>query len=121
MPATIDWPATIDPRPQVESYNREPMNSRLESSVDAGLPKVRNRYTAVPTQVTESFILDKDEYLTFMNWYENTTKYGSLPFNKLDPVKEVDAVYKFRRGSVPSVTALGGLTYMLTLNLEILP
>jgi hypothetical protein len=119
--ATIDWPSNIDPRPEVDSYSREPMNSRLETSVDAGLPKVRNRYTAVPTNVTETFILDRTEYLAFMTWYEDTTKYGSLPFNKLDPVKEVQAVYKFRRGSVPTVTALGGLTYMLSLNLEILP
>lgn len=115
----ITWPSNVPECPLLEDYKRDEVDSRLISKVDAGLNKIRRRYSAVPINVTESFIMNKTQYSVFRDWYDNVVKGGSLVFSKHDPLSDTDREYRFV--GVPSYAPVGGRYIKVTLQLEVMP
>ena len=115
----IQWLPNVPECPLIDGYKRDTVESRLISSVDAGLNKIRNRYLAVPTNTTESFIMSKSQYNDFMVWYENTLRRGALRFTKKDPITDSMKVYRVR--SQPTVAPVSANKLKVTLELEIMP
>lgn len=112
------WPTTLPDCPLLDGFSESTVDSRLITSVDAGLTKIRNRYVSVPTLVTERYILNKSQFLAFKDWWNNDTKRGAERFIKTNPITGNDVEYRFV--DVYEMNMIG-ILYEINLSLEILP
>ena len=62
------WPSTL-PLPEQEGYNEAQANNILRTTMDAGAPKQRRRYTAVYTTVKFQMTLTSTQTTTLMSFY----------------------------------------------------
>lgn len=93
------WPNQLPQSPLLNGYNRTPMSSQIEFDVDAGSPKIRNRATAMPDNVEESYVLSNSEKELLDTFWRDTTMRGVIPFLKQNPETKTTATYQFRGGS----------------------
>lgn len=118
-----NWPATLPQAPLIEGYESEMKDSRFISNVDAGLNKVRNRYRAVPKNVTENYILKNSQKQIFANFYNDTLAGGSSRFIREDP--ETLVTMSYRMTTVPTYTPIGadkdGIIWRVAFDAEVLP
>lgn len=118
---SIQWPESLPQYPLLEGYTEEPFDNRLVTNVDAGLDKRRRRFVARPIEVSESYVMNAEQYNTFEAWYRTTIQDGSLTFIKpypYDPTMTQSREYRFV--GQPSVST-NGLLRMVSFNLEIMP
>ncbi len=77
------WPASLPQAfPIGTSVNVQDV--RVRSSVDAGLPKMRRRFSAAIrtyTLATDKFIMTDTQQTTFETFYTTTLEGGTLPFD----------------------------------------
>ena len=78
------WPAEL-PRPMRQSYQFGRGDGRLRTPQDAGPPRTRLRYSAVPSLVAMTVDLSVDETLRLDRFYDEEVGRGSLPFLMPDP------------------------------------
>lgn len=119
MSDVVAWPEGINQCPLLEDYKSDQVESRLISNVDAGLRKIRNRYLAVPTNTTESFILTRQQYNAWLTWFNDVARRGGKRFTKYEPMSDAVKEYRFR--TPPSISPIGGNRVKLSLELEIMP
>lgn len=113
------WPATLPTTPLLNGYKRKPMNDGLKKfNPDLGATKDHLRYTAVPENVTENYLLTNAEYLILKSFYETDCKRGAITFFKTEPETNTLREYKFLE---PPDTEQVGLDKRVTLTLRILP
>lgn len=58
----------------------------IRSEFDSGDIKAQRRGTKVYSTFSEQFILSKDQYTAFKNWWTDTVDYGSKFVNHTDPI-----------------------------------
>lgn len=118
--ADIDWPAGLPQRPSWTNYQETPPNLVVRTQMDSGPPKVRRRFTAGVRPFKCGFdVLTATEIATLDDFFLNTTGGGALRFNWIHPRTGVAAELRFV--SAPAYTAIGGLSYSVTMDMEILP
>lgn len=81
------WPAAL-PRPERNTFQKTPAEARLKRRSDAGAPAYRLRFSGVPYLVNMSIVVSRSGKATFDDFYEDTTRWGSLPFWMPDPTTE---------------------------------
>lgn len=111
------WPTSLPQSPLLEDFKDRPQDSVLRSSFD-GWNKQRNRFTAAMHEVTEKYYMTRDQYKTFVAWYEDTLGNGAEEFLKEDPIYNITKTYKF---SGPYEEQVAGIGWYVTLQLEKLP
>lgn len=113
-----NWPTELPQAPLLDGFTSQRMDSRFVSSVDAGLKKVRNRYRAVPKNVTENLSMSEAQKNIFDNFYENILGGGALRFIREDPETLINVSYRFT--SVPTYE-FNGARYRVSYTAEVLP
>lgn len=113
-----NWPTDLPSSPLLEGYKEQPVDSRLVSLTDSGYSKIRNRFMAVPINVTENYLLTKAQRNILLNFYKNFLGNGTSIFIKKNPITETDLIYRFK--DVPDITQVG-LYFKAKLELEIIP
>lgn len=117
------WPISLPDSPLLDGYETRRKNSKLRTSVDAGLDKVRNRYRAVPVEVSEAFIMSKSEKEAFQNFHDNTCDGGAERFIRDNPETGISREYRFI--DEPAYLVIGhdktGPIYRVELFLELMP
>lgn len=111
------WPTTLPQTPLLEGFQDTPQDAVLRSEFD-GYTKQRNRFTAVLHNVSESYLLTKQQYQTFKQFYRDTLQNGAVEFIKPDPIDDINRRYRFKE---PYEADMMGLDIMVTLELEKLP
>lgn len=101
------WPENVNNSPLLEGYSRSPINSKLVSSVDAGVQKVRQRFTAAPEIIIATFIWTKPEMIAFRDWYNNDIKGGSEEFFTKDPETDITTAFEFVPNFTPIYNVIG--------------
>lgn len=114
----IEWPLDLPSTPLLEGYKEQLVDSRLVSITDSGYNKIRNRFMAVPIDVTENYLLTKSQRNILLDFYKTNLENGTSTFIKKNPVSEIDLVYRFR--GVPDISQVG-IHYKAKLDLEIVP
>lgn len=117
------WPSTLPPLDyphRDHGYQRTPQQQAIASSVDAGPPKVRRRFTAGTVRVKFTLRLTETQLQTLRDFYYNTVQVV-LPFDWTDPGTHTTVSYRFAAGATPVEHALGGGMWDVTIELEQLP
>lgn len=98
------WPSTLPQLPLADGYSESPQSQVLRSSMDAGPPKTRRRFTAATRSIPMSVTLSNAQVVIFETWFDADIQGGSLPFDMAQP----------RTGAVVSMLIAGEPPYQLT-------
>ena len=110
------WPIQLPQSPLIRGYNKTKLDSRLITNVDAGPPKVRNRFTAVPANIRLNLVIDKEQMQVLENFYYDTLENGTELFDWVDPRTLDLKTYRFL--APYSETPISGDLYDVVLELE---
>lgn len=94
--ANAIWPAGLPQYVLQQGFRESLGDARIETAMEAGKPKTRRRYTAVPRQISVTLACDLSQRATLNSFYETTTKHGTLPFDWVDPVTQAPKTFLFR-------------------------
>lgn len=121
--ATQNWPADVPESPLLDGYTRQRQNSKLRTSVDAGLDKVRNRYRATPINITERYHFTNTEKQDFVTFHDDSCDGGAERFIKKNPETGIDSEYRFTAEPQYEVVGYGsdGAIWNVSLAIEIMP
>jgi hypothetical protein len=114
----VAWPNTL-PAPLLDSFSESPPDNILRTSMDKGPDKVRRRTTADVRPVAFSLMLTKAELQTLDDFYVVTTFSGSVEFDFEHP--RTLATVSARFVEPPAYSERGGVAYLASVSLEILP
>lgn len=117
--AIANWPATLPQSFHLNGFSREYPENRLRTRVDVGPAKVRRRQTLAAAKMTGNMYLDTTQKTELDTFIETTTISGSLCFNF--PVPEGGTVVCRFGEALPLISMVSPDTYMVTIELEILP
>lgn len=119
MPNPV-WPVALPQRVLKDGYVEQTPENSIESTMDAGAPKSRRRFTAnyVSFQVTIACsAAQADDFDTF---FQTTLKDGNLAFDWVHPRKQTLATFRFRLPP-PQKTPRGGGNMDIQFNLWMIP
>ena len=114
------WPLTLPAAPEGPGYTETLPNTLVRTAMDAGPPKVRQRYTAGVRPFSMTWMLTKAQVAILDTFYLSTLAGGSLSFDGL-PQPRTQAAATFRFVEPPSYAYLGPDVWRATTKLEILP
>ena len=76
---TISWPATL-PQPVIDGYGFNPDSRVIKTDMDSGAARVRQRFTAGPTQYKAAWIFTQQQLATFEAWFDLDALSGAAWF-----------------------------------------
>ena len=114
------WPVSLPQRPLAQGLQERVPDTLIRTSMEAGPPKVRRRYTAGIRLFEMQLRLAASQVDTLDAFFEETLAGGSLPFDWEHP--RTGAAVAFRFVEPPAYSpAAGGQLWTGTLRLEVLP
>lgn len=118
------WPPSL-PSPKVADLTETAVDVVVRTAMDAGLPKVRRRFTAAPRPISATLALTRAQVATLDTFFVDTLEGGALTFDWIDHRTGEDAVYRFTtkpqyRPLAPRQAAATEI-WRATLELEIIP
>ena len=119
--ANAEWPASL-PVPLVEGVSYSSQDNIIRSQMDAGVAKIRRRYTAVPEDVSFQLLLTLAQLQTLVDFHDITLK-GVLPFDWIEfrkPEADWGTLVTYRFKSRPTFAPVHGALWRATLELELL-
>ena len=118
-----NWPDFMPAPVQEQISVGAPQGAVIRTAMDAGPAKQRKRFTAAPRPVALVFQpVSTDKLASFDAFYINDLACGALAFDMAHPI--TDQVRRFRLSASDEpwqITAIGKDTYVLAVNLELLP
>lgn len=118
------WPVGL-PNDLFTSLQVKAQDAVLRTSMDAGPPTTRNRFTAVYKNLTGQMNLTGAQVSTLETFYATTLSNGALSFNWTDPRSDASVTMKF--AEPPGYSGLTGSDvandrlWSVSLSLHILP
>ena len=116
--ASVTWDASLPTCPETQ-YTETLKDNVIRSDMDAGIQKMRQRYTRTQRMLGLSYLLTDSQKATFYTFFSNI-KGGALPFNLPNPLGGSSIVVRLTK-------ALTGPTYVtknlwrIQMELEVLP
>lgn len=90
------WPATL-PQSQFLRTTEEDDDAVLRTSMDAGPPSRRNKYTGLTAKVTTPIVINGTQKQAFDTFYRTTLKNGALSFTWTSPTDDTTVSYAFSK------------------------
>ena len=119
--ANPTWPSSL-PVPLVEGVSYTSQDNIIRSQMDAGVAKIRRRFTAVPEDVSFQLLLTLAQIQTLVDFHDITLK-GVLPFDWIEfrkPEADWGTLVTYRFKSRPTFVPVHGKLWRATLELELL-
>lgn len=114
------WPLGLPQYLSPNSYSERTASGTAITQMDAGPPKFRNRYTAVPTFISGTMLLSSAQVTILKDdFYRDTLSNGSLRFTWVHPRTQAAATMSFL--GEPQISAVGPVLFQATLQLMIWP
>jgi hypothetical protein len=114
------WPASLPQDPLAQGFSEQAPNTVIRTTMEAGPPKMRRRFTAGIRNIECQLRLTSAQTDTLDLFFETTLAGGSLSFDWKHP--RTGATVTFRFVEPPSYGAVArGTLWWASLKLEILP
>ena len=116
--ASVTWDASLPTCPETQ-YSESFKDNVIRSDMDAGMQKMRQRYTRQQRMLNVSYLLTDAQKATFYTFFDSI-KGGALQFNLPNPLGGASIVVRLTK-------ALTGPTYVtknlwrIQMELEVLP
>jgi hypothetical protein len=112
------FPATL-PAPLISSYAEQRQNQVLRTEMDAGIPKVRRRFTAALTNLQVSWVLTDTQLSTLETFFVTTLLGGATAFDWTHP--RTGAAVSARFVEPYAIKALRPDLFEVSAKVEVLP
>lgn len=118
--ANATWPSTLPPPQADNSTAYDGVSNVVRSDTDAGVAKVRRRFTAVAQPFNCTLKLTQAQWATLQAFYRDTLQ-DALPFDWVDWRSGEAATYRFIQR--PGAQYIKGSVHrwQVTLQLEVMP
>jgi len=93
--ADIVWPPALPANSTLVAFRKRLAKTAIRSSVDAGVAKVRRRYTAAPEMHDVAFKFTRTQVAVFRDFFDNVTQGGALSFEWTDQELDTPATFRF--------------------------
>ena len=93
------WPVWMPVRPQMDGFSGQAPDPLLQSSMEAGEPKTRRRYTATYVPLQVSWVVDLSVLNAFLDWIRDELADGAL--------RDTPCRAKFPKEGLPSYAPHG--------------
>lgn len=117
---SLVWPAALPPLTELDGYTETPPDLALRSSVEAGPPKTRPRWSAGPARISGRLLLTAAQAEALVAWFSASTLTGALPFEAAHPRTGLAARLRFTRAPELAHLAEGGGLWRAQIELEVL-
>lgn len=114
------WPSTLPQTPVMDGVTYTPWQNAVRTEMDAGVPKMRRRFTAVGDDCRLAVLVDRTQADTLQAFYDVTLK-TVLPFTWKHFRKAGFPACDYRFKSPPTYAPAGGNLWRAELDLERLP
>lgn len=118
--ANPTWPSTLPPPLADSTASYQAVSNVVRSNTEAGVAKVRRRFTAVATPFNCTLKLTQAQYDTLITFYEVTLA-DALPFDWTDFRTGAAATYRFIQRPQGSYQKGSLNRWLVALQLEKLP
>ena len=118
--ADVVWPPSLPQFVQESGYSESLPDQTIETSMSAGPPKIRRRFTASFRPIQCTIMCTAAQAETFETFDLTTLRGGSLPFDWVNPRTQTPATFRFRK-PVPQYSPFGGNNVMISMRLERIP
>lgn len=115
----VTWPPGLQQKFNVDNFSVAYGNTLVRSEVDAGLAKVRSRYTDGVDNYNCSIDLDIDDWNIIYDFFKTSLNNGALTFNFYNPLSEVTDEFRFL--NPPQFSPIGGRLFRVTMSWERIP
>ena len=116
--ASVTWPSSLPTCPETD-YSESLKDNVIRSDMDAGMQKMRQRYTRTQRMLKVSYLLTDAQKATFYTFFSDI-KGGALPFNLPDPLTQASIVVR-TTGAITGPTFVTKNLWRVQFELEILP
>ena len=114
------WPVSLPQSLQGGGdYQETPENTVIRSTMETGIIKLRRRQTRSHSKMRGSMMLNGSQAGAMITFFQDTIKGGALPFTGSLGRSGLLQTYQFVEE--PTISHIGGDTYMASLNLLVLP
>jgi hypothetical protein len=117
--STFSWPLSLPQHVGISSYQERFAETSLRTPMEAGVAKVRRRYTAAPRQFDMSIRMTAEQVSLLRDFYEETCAGGTLAFDWVHPRNLQPATFRFL--DTPRVSASSPISFLVALKLEEMP
>jgi len=100
------FPAELQDKFNEAGFKLELGNTSIQSSVDVGLPKVRQRYTQAIDAMAGTIELNRTDFSILDSFYKITLSGGTKTFSFMHPITQIQSEFRFV--NPPSLSPLGG-------------
>ncbi|WP_130617991.1 hypothetical protein [Dyella amyloliquefaciens] len=114
------YPSTLPPPLADPSTAYAGVNNTIRSSTDAGVAKVRRRYTAVAEPFTCTMKMNSAQWNTLQSFFRDVLQ-DALPFDWVDWVTGDVATYRFLQRPGRAFVKGSVDRWLVTLQLEMVP
>lgn len=114
------WPATLQDKINSTQFEYGFGETRIKTDTDVGPAKLRSRFTDAVDIMSGQIHMTNAEVGFLKTFYKTTLNNGVTAFDWVDPFDGVTTI-SVRFVERPRIRPLGGLAFVATLNLEILP
>lgn len=111
------WPGSLPQYVLEQGYSEKLNDQAVESSVDAGPPKVRRRFTKQVRTFAMTVRLSPSQKETFEGFWQDTLLGGTIPFDWVHPLTRSITTFRFRQPA-PQMASIGGTDTMVSFTLE---
>ncbi len=77
----VAWPVDLPQSPLFNGYKRREAETAIETQMDAGVPKSRQRFTAASEPLTWPTLFTDTQRDSFETFYKTTIRGGALSFD----------------------------------------
>lgn len=89
------WPTALPSEILTDGFNQQASPNTIRTKMEAGLDKLRRRYTTPIVNSSVSMIVTFAQYTTLETFYNTTLQGGVLSFNFTDPADSTEYEYRF--------------------------
>ncbi len=115
----IVWPAALPDSASWEDYQESMPDMVIRTAMDAGPAKVRRRFSAAPTSISGTMLMNSSQVATLDAFFRDSTAGGSLAFSWTHPRTGAEVACRFL--SPPQLRHVAGPLWRVELAIEILP
>lgn len=115
----ISWPSTLPQRALRDGYQSGLGDGRARTETDAGIAKVRRRFSAIPRPLTFSMYMSAAQLATFKTFMTTDTAGGIKPFTF--PGQDEDGSWIVQFGREMPRWVPKGIDWIVSFDLVILP
>lgn len=100
------WPISLPQLVNVGGFKESYAQGAIVTAMDAGPPKMRRRFTAVPKNFDVSLTMDSDQVDTLQAFWKDTCAMGAIKFDWVEfRAPATPKTYSFIPGKEPQISA----------------